>query len=67
VPKTKKEIYKISKMNKMIYKQKRKAVTNKENQDEENKISKKNVKDLLREEFLYEGSSHPEGTVVFNF
>jgi hypothetical protein len=63
VPKTKKEIYKISKMNKLMYKQKRKATqlstqndassflstTNKENRGEENKLNKASILSLMKE------------------
>ena len=57
IPKTKKEIYKISKMNKLMYKQKRKAITNKENRDEENKMDKNNIIELLHEWSLEESSN----------
>ena len=36
-------------MNKMMYKQKRKANVNKENRDEENKLNKNNIFELLKE------------------
>ena len=36
-------------MNKMMHKHKRKAITNKENRDEENKMDKSNILDLIKE------------------
>ena len=35
-------------MNKMMYKQKRKAINNKENRDEENKMSRSNIAELIK-------------------
>ena len=43
-----------------MYKQKRKAVTNKENRDEENKMDKTNILELLNEWSLEEGSNNEE-------
>ena len=47
-------------MNKLMYKQKRKAITNKENRDEENKMDKTHIIELLNECSLEEVSNSVE-------
>jgi hypothetical protein len=52
-------------MNKMIYKQKRKAVNNKENRDEENKINKNNIKEMLIDGLV--GPEYSESLCKYTF